>query len=316
MGASPALVDPARWPRRPYCTDELTAGVSIRALASALKRRYIQVNPPHLRVWLVFDVDRAGAALLWEDCNLPCPSWIAENLENLHAHLVWGLVAPVLVDSPDMRQAPLRYLCAVEAAFRARLGADPGYSGLMTKNPLHGHWRVSVGPRMDYSLDELAARFDDLPRYVKAKPEAVGLGRNCCLFEDLRKWAYKNIRVYRFEGLPGWNPWVSACHKWALQRNGDFSPPLDAREVWHVVKSVSKWTWRNMTLEGWRRWVAKTHASEIQAARGRKSGVVRLAASEENRASARLMTAKGMTQAVIAAELGVTERTVRNWLHD
>lgn len=289
--------------------------MSIRVLASALKRRYIQVNPPHLRVWLVFDVDRAGAALLWEDCNLPCPSWIAENLENMHAHLVWGLAAPVLVDSPDMRQAPLRYLVAVEAAMRDRLGADPGYSGLLTKNPTNDHWRVSVGPRMDYSLDELAARFDDLPRYVnKAKPEAVGLGRNCRLFEDLRKWAYKNVRVYRFEGLPGWNPWVKACHAWALRRNGDFSPPLDAREVWHVVKSVSKWTWRNMTLEGWRRWVAKTHASEIQAARGRKSGASRLAASEDKRASARLMYAQGQSVRQIAQALGVGKSTVGDWV--
>ena len=71
-----------------------------------------------------------------------------------------------------------------------------------------------------------------------------------------------------------------------------------------------------MTLEGWRQWVAKTHSSEIQAKRGRKSGASRLAASEDKRASTRMMDAKGMKQAAIADELGVSRETIRLWLRD
>ena len=59
------LFDLSRWPRRPYCADDLEQGVCIRSLASAIKRPYIQANPPHLRVWAIFDVDRPGAAVLW-----------------------------------------------------------------------------------------------------------------------------------------------------------------------------------------------------------------------------------------------------------
>jgi hypothetical protein len=98
-----------------------------------------------------------------------------------------------------------------------------------------------------------------------------------------------------------------------LERNGDFDNPLDSREVWHVVKSVSKWTWRNMTLEGWHQFVAKTHTSEIQAARGRKSGASRLAASEDKRASARLMRAQGQSIRSIAEALGVSVGSVHAW---
>jgi transposase-like protein len=36
--------------------------------------------------------------------------------------------------------------------------------------------------------------------------------------------------------------------------------------------------------------------------------------NEDKQASARLMAASGMTQRAIAAELGVTDRTLRNWL--
>ena len=157
--------DTTRWPRKPYCSEDKTARF-IRSLSSAIKRPYIQANPPYLRVWSIYDVDRAGGALAWEDANLPPPSWAAINKENTHAHLVWGLSAPVLVDSPDMRQAPLRYLCAVEAAFRESLQADQGYAGLITKNPAHPLWRTLRGNRLAYDLGELAddAGFADARR--------------------------------------------------------------------------------------------------------------------------------------------------------
>jgi len=65
-----ALLDPARWPRKPYCSDDKTAR-NIRPFLSALKRSYIQPNPPHLRVWSIYDVDYSGAALAWYDAMLP-----------------------------------------------------------------------------------------------------------------------------------------------------------------------------------------------------------------------------------------------------
>jgi len=71
-----------------------------------------------------------------------------------------------------------------------------------------------------------------------------------------------------------------------------------------------------MTLEGWRQWVAKTHTSEIQAKRGRKSGASRLAASEDKRASARMMDAKGIPAKQIAAEIGASLASVYRWIGD
>ena len=47
---------------------------------------------------------------------------------------------------------------------------------------------------------------------------------------------------------------------------------------------------------------------------GQASGKARAAASEDKRASARLMRSQGKTQAAIAAELGVHVNTVANWL--
>lgn len=304
--------DTTRWPKKPYCSEDLAMGLKIRTLRSAIHHPYIQANPPHLRCWAIFDVDRPGAGLAWEDVNLPPPSWVSINKSNGHAHLVWGLSAPVLVDSEDMKQAPLRYLCAVESALRAKLSADDGYSGLITKNPAHPLWRTLRGPQLYYDLGELA-EYLDLPKHLpKRQPKEIGLGRNITLFDWLRQYAYRNIRHYILE-VKNFVIWQSHLNNKALERNCDFHNPLDEREVWAIVKSVSKWTWRKFDIQA-----SDARFSALQANRGAKggvaSGVARMAASEDKRATARLMAAKGMSQRAIADELGIDKMTVNRWL--
>lgn len=305
------FADIGRWPRRPYCSDDLANGLRIRSLAKALTHPYIQANPPHLRVWALFDIDRAGAALAWEDADLPPPTWTAINRQNGHAHSAWGLEVPVLVDGLGARDAPLRYLCAVESLMAERLQADPGFGGLITKNPAHPLWWTLKGPRLSYSLGELAEYLPGLEKHrpKRRAPDQIGLGRNVALFDRVRQWAYRAIRPYWGTGLQGWNAWLSLCNSRALTYNADFLTPLDGREVWHLARSVAKWTWRNTTAEGFSAW---------QAAQGRKAGIasgkVRRSASEEKRATARLMAAAGRSVREIAAELGVGKSTVGEWL--
>ena len=153
---------------------------------------------PHLRVWSIYDIDRPAGGLAWEDANLPPPSWTTVNKTNGHAHLVYGLRVPVLTSSMEARQAPLRYLNAVEAAFRAKLDSDDGYSGLITKNPAHPLWWTICGPELAYELGELA-EWVDLDRFKAkqgVKVAEVGLGRNITVFDFVRLWAYKQVRHY------------------------------------------------------------------------------------------------------------------------
>ncbi|MDU0940166.1 MAG: replication initiation protein, partial [Clostridiales bacterium] len=44
-------------------------------------------NQPHAQFWLVFDVDREGAAIDWSDRNAPAPNITVKNPVNGHAHL-------------------------------------------------------------------------------------------------------------------------------------------------------------------------------------------------------------------------------------
>jgi hypothetical protein len=248
--SQPDLFSPERWPRRPYCTDDLSTGLRIRSLKQALTKSYIQANPPHMRVWSLYDIDRPGGGLAWEDGNLPPPSWATVNKANGHAHLAYGLRAPVLTASMEARQAPLRYLNAVEAAFRAKLGGDDSFSGLITKNPAHPLWWTLRGPELAYELGDLA-EFVDLERFKTrqgVKVAEVGLGRNVTVFDFVRLWAYKKVREHK--GVKGgFVHWQKAVYDRCMARNSDFTTPMDSREAYHIARSVAKWTWNRFDLE-------------------------------------------------------------------
>lgn len=125
-------------------------------------------------------------------------------------------------------------------------------------------------------------------------------------------YAYRSIRHYKAD-VRNFVLWQAHMNTKALERNGDLRTPLDGREVWHIAKSVSKWTWRRFDIEA-----SDQRFSKLQAHRGHlgglASGISRATANEDKLVSARLMRAKGMTQQAIAENLGVHVNTIANWL--
>lgn len=288
-----------RLPQKPYHTDVLGEGLRIRDVQRALSARYIQPNQPHRRYWLVYDVDRSGAVLDWYDRGAPPPTIVAQNPDNGHAHLIYGLDVPVRT-APDAKSAPLRYAAAVDCALRALLDADPGYAGLICKNPLHPHWRVTEWESRLYELGDLDSWLDLNPYSDRRKrlPD-YGLGRNCTLFEKLRQWAYKAIR----QGWPDADRWYEAVLVRARAYN-DFDAPLPDSEVKATARSVAKWTHRNLSGSGFSQW---------QAAQGRKGGAAKGAAYSEKRAQALLLLDSGAKRYEVAEQLNVSLKTITNW---
>lgn len=303
-------------PHHPFCSDDKTASL-IRNVEHALRHEYIQANPPQSVRWLIFDVDREGAAYSWYDKDLPPPSWVATDPATGRGHIAYGLRAPVFRIG-NVRPGPLRYLAAIETAYCDRLGADPYYAGLITKNPAHERWRVWC-PANDplYDLGDLAD-YVDLPtvlrrRVVREIPAGM-LWRNVSLFDELRYWAYAAIKEYY--GFSPFVDWHAAVQSHAQSINVFPSPPgpLSLKEVRDTAKSVAKWTWDNITRGDFREFVIKTHTSEIQAERGRLSGIARRKASLDARAHAVDLRLRGKSTHEIAATLGVSQSTVSRWL--
>ncbi|HHJ4287870.1 TPA: replication initiation protein [Klebsiella quasipneumoniae] len=267
-----------RLPHKPYFSDDLHFGVRIAGKERAILAKYIQFNQPHAMFWLGFDVDRTGAAIDWSDRNAPAPTLTITNPENGHAHLLYALETSIRT-APDGKMKPLRYAAAVENALRKKLEADAGYSGLICKNPNHGHWKIAVWQPELYTLDWLADSLDLNAANDKEIVSDYGLGRNCTLFDKTRKWAYRAIR----QGWPEFEQWLKACYERASAYNLQFSAPLDEKEIHGIAKSIAKWTFINLTESSFNDFVRVTHTSDVQTLRGIASGKSRRVGSLEEK---------------------------------
>lgn len=303
MTAAAAVLDHFRdtAPRRAFCTDYPRDGQYLRVRAVALQHRHIQPNPTKLIRWLCFDIDRPDAAYRWQDVNACPPSLVMVNPANGHAHYAYALKAPV-PRTEISRIKPLQYLAAIEEGTRRRIGADPGFSGGLIKTPGHSAWRtLSFGGV--YELSDLA-EWCDLPsplemRRMAANEDYAGLGRNCTLFEHVRKQAYQDVRQFWRPG--GFEPFRDHCLVMAESMNR-FANPLPQSELRSLARSVSKWVWQRFNPAEFR---------TIQASRGRRKGAARRA---ELMPTVLEMAARGFTQQAIADSLNIPQQTVSNWL--
>ncbi|MFQ2621162.1 replication initiation protein, partial [Aeromonas caviae] len=233
-----------RLPRRPYCTDDPAQGLLIRPQATALAYRHIQHNPPPHVACLVFDVDRADGYEAWKEAGLPAPNWITLNALNGHAHYGYYLAA-VVARTCAAKQKPLRYLAAIEHVLAKRLGADMGYAGLITKNPVHGDWWTIWHHGEPFSLDYLAEFCPDadLAAYHRrSRKEVGGLGRNVTLFDNVREWAYSAVREFwRPNGYEAWADAVRAACESANAFGREQGGPLPVSEIKATAKSIARW---------------------------------------------------------------------------
>ncbi len=278
MGAPTSEQWDQMWlPLWPYASDELWQGIYRMGRTDALERRYVEANPQAISNLLVVDIDHPDALLRTVDSRHGwLPNAVVENRSNGHAHAVWALAEPV-TRTEYARRKPLAYAAAVTEGLRRSVDGDKGYSGLMTKNPVHNAWTASWLTDHLYSLPELEHHLTEhkvMPpaswqRTKRRNP--VGLGRNCTLFETARTWAYREVR-HHFDNPGGLYTAISAQ---AHLINAEFSEPLPVNEAEGIARSIYRWIttqsriWRDGPV------VYEATFSTIQAARGRKSGQAR-----------------------------------------
>ena len=294
-------------PSNPYCMDEKPGFMFVRTKAIAIKKPYLQINPPKKTVYFVFDDDKDDAAVSWFDAGLPQPLWTTQNPLNGHCHHCYKLEIP-LYTSEFASVKAIKYAQAIYYAYALKMGADLGYSKLITKNPLHPQWRTTVWTDKAYSLDYLAD-FVELPKKLPKKLEMVGLGRNVTMFEHGRQWAYVAIRDYMHHNSS--YDWEQAVKKQLEAINSGFEQPLPYSEVRATAKSIARWVWRNFSYGEF---------SAIQAKRGakggKKGGAVRSAQFEPLRQKAIELREQGLNNTQIAKEIGVSRRSIITWLKD
>lgn len=229
-------------PPRPYASDDVKMfGMKPMSRKAALKRSLIQLNGPTVQTWVAFDIDRKDAYRAAELAHLPAPNFISVNMNNGHAHMAYLLESPVAKFS-DSSMKPQNFLAGIERGLCRRLGADARYTGLLTKNPVSGRWETEWSDQ-PYKLHDLAAGLSK----QDMRPEAMrqyeaGIGRNCSVFDDTRRWAYPAVLSFKAAGgtLEGW---IARLTNIAMAHNCVFDSPMSIRECAAIAKSIGKWTW-------------------------------------------------------------------------
>ena len=164
-----------------------------------------------------------------------CPLWIlrsghrpnALEIEHnadvaLHPSERAYVLAPPVGTCDSHRLKPIEYAAAVQRGMTRRLGADPAHANRLAKNPLHPQWRASWIVGEPYNLATLREPLDyEDTRWYQRRTEIEGISRNCDLFEELRRFAYRHVQ----RGL-----WDTAQHSRA-SRGREFHRQVDVAQV-------------------------------------------------------------------------------------
>ena len=227
-------------------------------------------------------------------------NWAVENRRTGGVHGVWTLANPV--HRADMAlAAPLKKYGRISEYYAAALGADAGYTGVLTHNPMEDaqlpgfetHW---LRPE-PYTLDELA---EFVPfGWRRPKVSRTAAGRNCDVFAHCMRWAGSPANL------------GSAVSAEAHRVNDGFDVPLDPPEVVGIARSVERYR-RRWIKQG--RFYSMTERTAWGRDRGIKSGEVRRKRTQERDRAIVQLALAGTTQRAIARVTGVDEKMVRHVL--
>lgn len=284
-GEQLALFEASYRPRRPLCGPSKSGPYRRRERSAALSSApYIEVNPLCVQSLIITDVDAGDVAGLPQLVGLPPESWAVRTRNAVGSgHIGYALASPVVLTDAAHRR-PINLLARVEYGIRDVLGGDMSYAGRIMKNPLSpGAFQDTLWPQdvifPTYALRELASSLADLgalPSPGDPRPRQSGVGRNVDIFDRTRTWAYRAIKRYWSDGAATWDEVVHAkatILNLDLEREG--REPLPDREIWHLSRSISKWTWQKFSPEAF---------SEIQAHRSARRWGKELALKRLNEA--------------------------------
>ncbi|TDK67474.1 replication initiation protein [Sapientia aquatica] len=225
------------------CTNDFQDGTKFRKKDRALQCKYIELNQLYKK-YIVLDIDRPGAAFLWEEKGLPPPTIITINPEKATCHYLYELKTPVIY-THNGRRAPQKYYEAVDLALTHALEADLNYIGKFTRNPLYSNHLVITHP-VQYELEDFQEWHLELASVKKKAShlDCSGYGRNSTIFHKLRFIAYPVVKSFtNFEIFYG------EMEKQAFELNAEFAVNskacLAAKEVMGIAHSVSKYCWKH-----------------------------------------------------------------------
>ena len=265
----------------------------------------LELNPPHAYAAIILDVD-APADSGWPGGkpSIP-PSWLVLNTRPATPerrpgglHVVYALEIPV-ARHDAAHTLPLSYLAHIADRLAYHLGADPGYVGCITRNPLHPgpgcltHW----ARMLPYSLGELDKL---LPKGKPPKRRLTGIGRNVDLFRDMVSEVFRP----RWADTLGAQGWTGAWLNHVRGQNAAMFAPDVLPDP--ECRSIAKSCYRYWTLH-----YSPGRFSDIQRARnGKRWHGDYTYDFEKQDADVRQLKSWGLKQSTIGAVAGLSQSQV------
>ena len=265
----------------------------------------LELQPPHVWAAIVLDCDTpSDSGWPGGKPSIP-PSWMVVNTRpgtperrpgGIHA--VYALEVPVARHNAAHR-LPLAYLAHIADRLAYHLGADPGYHGVITRNPINPgpecftHW----GRMFPYTLSELEKR---LPKGKPPKRRLTGIGRNNDLFGSMVSEVFRP-RWADTLGAQGWSKaWLDHVRG---QNAAMFAPHvMPDSECRSIAKSCFRYWTLNYDAE---------HFSDIQTARNGKRWHGDYAFDFDHQAQdVRRLKSWGLKQVTIGAVVGLSQARV------
>ena len=196
------------------------------------------------------DAVHRGAASCVGAGDLPTPNVYTSRTASGHVQVFYLLDRPVH-RGDQARAKPLQLAARISEYYRASLGADTGYTGVLSSNPVHNDYQTSY-PRTDpYTLVDLASV---IPKgWRRPVLPTTAEGRNDYLFTELCKL--------------GLGCSDDGLLTWAFILNNEFPSPLPTTEVRSTWRSVCRYRARWRAQGHKQAWLLK------QAARGTRGGL-------------------------------------------
>ena len=175
---------------------------------------------------------------------------------------------------------------------------------MITKNPTSEKWHVFGVLNHSYELDELSewVSINHTHKTHQKASECSSLGRNCYLFDKLRKWSYQAVRKHRGGDYKTWHAEVLS----KAREYNEFSIPLIENEIKAISKSIAKWVWQKDNE-------AENKFKLRQKEKGHKGGKAKGLMNHNKRITAQVLKNEGYRLTEIARILEISVRTIHNW---
>lgn len=287
----------------------------------ALKEfKWIQYNSEDRLTVLSVDIDNSKDSLMYQDFNLPCPTWIIQTDKGFQYH--WALKSPVMLKGYNKIKL-ITLVKDILVKLVALLNGDTNAIGLnrVFRSPTNNRTWFSgneIELKEFYDLptpkkqkvDEIIDNIKEKKKNSKIKELSQFEGRNCALFETLRHYAYSEAK----EGSYG----LYRLQMKAETLNCEFSEPLNIKEVTIIVESIDnfiKTKFRKVCYMS----LSVEDRKKVAAQNGKKSGEART-----KEARIKILTALNTMEAYeikitvseLARRSGTNPKTTRAYLKE